>query len=64
MTQIHVDRKRLNKQIVTVPSEMKELSIASHLANMVDEAIESAPDVYRFVDGATSIWNCINYGTG
>ena len=60
----YVNRKRLNKQIASLPPEMKNLPItASHLADIVAEAMEPAHEVYRFMDGMTSVWNCINYGT-
>lgn len=64
-SQIHyVNRKRLNKQIASLPKEVKDLPItASLLANVVAEAIEPAHDVYRFIDGMSNVWNCINYGT-
>lgn len=60
----YVNRKRLNRQIASLPLEIKDLPItASHLADIVAEAVEPSHDVYRFVDGVSSVWNCINYGT-
>lgn len=60
----YVNRKRLKREIAGVPAEMKQLPVtASSLADIVAEAIEPAHDVYRFQDGMTSVWNCINYGT-
>lgn len=64
-TQIHwVNRKRLNRQIASVPDEIKSLPITARmLANISAEAVEPAHPVYAFVDGMTNKWNCINYGT-
>lgn len=64
-SQIHyVNRKRLNKQIATVPENIKNLPItASLLADIAAEAIEPAHDIYKFVDEYSTKWNCLNYGT-
>lgn len=64
-SQIHyVNRKRLNRQIASVPAKLKDLPItAGMLANISAEAVEPAHATYEFVDGYTNKWNCINYGT-